>query len=266
MTRGMHIGIHTAALLGLVTFLAATPALAAANLRVTIPAPPPTHVYDAINYNVVISNNGNQTASAVVLKIDLPPTHTSPQIKVMGTLAAVDSRCTLAGTRLTCALGSITKNNSKTVTFSIALPEAAETLSIATSVVTSSSENSYADNAAASTPTLLHYAVAVADESLADVRHCTGQNLTSFLECVLSPSSISAHTTVFHADGTLGIPGEPDYGGEWSQPTPDSLELVYTYGDEVVAEFSGHGTDTDCFEGITTFPDSPYVSPYEICF
>lgn len=262
----MHLGTHSSALLGLVTFLTATPALAAANLRVTIPAPPPTHVYDAIDYSVVIANTGNQTASAAVLKIDLPQTHTSPQVKVMGTLAAVDSRCTLAGTRLTCALGAISKNSSKTVTFSIALPHAAETLSIATSVVTSSSENSYADNAAASTPTLLHYAVAVADGSLADIRHCTGQNLTSFLECVLSPSSISAHTTVFHADGTLEIPGEPEYAGEWSQPTPDSLELVYTYGDEVVAEFSGRGTDTDCFEGLTTFPDSPYVSPYEICF
>lgn len=262
----MHLGITTSALLGLITFLAATPALAAANLRVTIPAPPPTHVYDAIDYSVVVANNGNQTASAVVLKIDLPRTHTSPQVKVMGTLAAVDSRCTLAGTRLTCSLGTINKNTSKTVTFSIALPEAAETLSLATSVVTSSSENSYSDNAAASTPTLLHYAVAVADESLADIRHCTGQNLTSFFECVLFPSSITAHTTVFHADGTLGIPGEPEYSGEWSQPTQDSLEFVYTYGGEVVAEFTGHSTDTNCFEGLTTFPDSAYVSPYEVCF
>lgn len=256
----------TSALLGLATFLAAGPALAAANLRVTIPAPAPTHVHDAIDYSVVVANNGNQTASAVVLTIDLPRTHTSPQVLVMGTLAAVDSRCTLAGTRLTCGLGTISKNGSKTVTFSLALPEAAETLSIATSVTTSSSENNYADNAATNTPTLLHYAVAVADESLADIRHCTGKSLTSFFECLLFPSSITAHTTVFHADGTLGLPGEPAYGGEWSQPTPDSLEFVYTYGDEVVAEFTGRGTDTDCFEGLTTFPGSTYVSPYEVCF
>jgi hypothetical protein len=251
--------------LGLLTLLAATPAFAAANLRVTIPAPAPTHVYDAIDYDVVVTNDGNKPASAVNLKIALPRTHTSPQVRVMGTLVGHDSRCTLVGTELRCSLGALAKGATTVVSFGIELPEAAETLSISASATTTSAENTTADNAAVDAPALLHYAVAIAGEAPAVNRHCTGQALTSFFECTTAPSSISAHDTVLHADGTLSFPAEPEYDGAWSQPTADSLVFTYTYGGEVVAEFAGHGTDTNCFEGMVMFPGSAYVSPYEVC-
>lgn len=261
----MHPSTPASVILGLATLLAATPALAAANLRVTLPAPPPTLVYDDIDLGVVVANDGNKSAAAVVLTIDLPKTHTSPQTYIMGLLDSFDPRCTRAGARLTCNLGTVAKGQSTLVGVRIALPWAAETLTIAASATTSSPENTATDNAASVAPALLYHAAAIADGDLAVNRHCTGQGLTAFYECTLFPSSISAHDTIFHADGTITFPDEPGYGGSWTQTAPDHLSFVYTAGDEVIAEFAGRGVDPACFEGLVTFPDSAYVAPYEVC-
>lgn len=259
--------MHTAStLLGLATFLAATPVLAAANVRVEIPAPAPTQVYEEIDYSVLVSNNGNKSASAVVLRIDLPKTNTSPQVYVMGDLGAYDPRCTRSGARLTCNLGTLAKLQTTAVTFSIALPVNSTPLSITASATTSSAENTTADNADSDTPALLHPSYEIVDGDLAHNRHCTGQGLTSFFECVLFPSSISEHDALFHGDGTISFPEAPEYGGAWSQTTTDTLAFVYTLGEEVVAEFEGQGAAPGCFEGIVHFPGSEYLSPYEVCF
>ena len=61
-------------------------------MRVVIPAPAAQYVYDDTQYGIVVSNIGNQSASAVKLTVDLPATHTSPSTYVMGTLAGVDPR------------------------------------------------------------------------------------------------------------------------------------------------------------------------------
>lgn len=247
-------------------FLAAAPALAASDVRVVIPAPAAQFVYDDTQYGIVVSNIGNQSASAVKLTVDLPATHTSPGKYVMGTLAAVDARCTLAGTRLTCILGTLAKNKSTMVSFAIALPEAAEVLSVSAAATTSSAENSLANNAANNTPTLLNYSVAVQDGDLGHNTHCTGTALTSFFECELFPGSLASHDVVFHGDGTLSfIDAPPEYHGVWSQDSADALAFTYFEGDVPVAEFVGHGTDPGCFEGLTVFPGSNYVSPYEVC-
>lgn len=262
----MHPGTTSSALLGLATLLAATPALAAANLRVELPTPAPALVYDEVDVDVIVANDGNKAASAVTLTIALPATHTSPQVHVMGELAGIDPRCALAGTALTCALGSLGKGKSTTVSFRIALPEAAEALTIAASASTPSPENTLADNLASVEPALLRYAVAIADGDVAHNRHCTGQGLTSFFECALFPSSISAHDVTFHGDGTLSFIDAPEgYAGVWSQDAAEHLAFTYFYGDEVVAEFVGHGVNPACFEGVVHFPGSPYVAPYEVC-
>jgi hypothetical protein len=252
--------------LAVACFLAATPALAASDVRVVIPAPAAQYVYDDIQYGIVVSNIGNQSAAAVKLTVDLPATHTSPTKHVMGTLAGVDPRCVLAGQRLTCTLGTIAKNKSTVVAFAIALPEAAEVLSISAAATTTSAENSLANNAAGNTPTLLNYAVAVVDGDLGVNTHCTGTGLTSFFECTLFPGSLSAHDVVFHGDGTLSfVDAPPEYSGVWSQDSADSLAFTYFAGDVPVAEFVGHGAAPGCFEGVTVFPDSSYVAPYEVC-
>ena len=99
-------------------------------------------------------------------------------------------------------------------------------------------------------------------------RHCTGTGLTAWYECTLFPSSISSHQAEFHDDGTITIPGEPDYSGQWTVTTTvdgNFLEFYYEDPSGVVAEFEGWGADAACFEGLTTFPGSSYVAPYEVC-
>jgi hypothetical protein len=261
----MHHGTLSSVLVALSCLLAGT-AHAASDLRVTVPTPAAQHVDELTAVDVVVANIGNQTAAATTLTITLPATHTSPTKYVLGTLGAVDPRCSKSGTRLICNLGNIAKNTGKTVSFQIALPVAAEALTIQAAATTTSSENSLANNAAAATPPLLYHPIAVADDAAAHNRHCTGTGLVAFFECELFPSAISAHDLVLHPDGSLTFVDAPDlYTGAWWQDSPDSLDLVYFEGDTVVAEFSGRGAGSGCFEGLTTFPGSTYVSPYEVC-
>jgi hypothetical protein len=258
--------IIRSALVGTAAFLFATPVLAAADIAVQIPAPAAVHVYDTTDYDIVVSNIGNKKAAGVQLVIELPETNTSPQVYVMGTLSGVDPRCSASGTQLVCNLGDIARNTGTTVSFGIELPQADEELAVTATATSIGAENSLANNAATDVAALLDYAVAVQPGDLATNRHCTGTGLASFFECELFPSSLSDHPHEFLAGGVIAIPGEPAYSGTWSQPTPESL--VFTYeelGVGVVAEFEGWGTSPDCFEGITTFPGSTYMSPYEVC-
>lgn len=253
-------------LIGTAAYLFATPVLAAADIQVQIPAPAAVHVYDTTDYEIQVSNIGNKKATGVQLVIELPETNTSPQVYVMGTPSGVDPRCSASGTQLVCNLGEIARNASTTVSFGIELPQADEALAVTATATSTGPENSLANNSATHEAPLLNYAVVVQPGDVATIRHCTGTGLTSFFECELFPSSISDHQHEFLAGGLISIPGEPAYGGTWSQPTADSL--VFTYeelGVGVVAQFEGYGTSPGCFEGMTTFPGSSYVSPYEVC-
>lgn len=258
--------IIRSAIVGTAAFLFATPVLAAADIQVQVPAPAAVHVYDTTDYDIVVSNIGNKKAYGVQLVIELPETNTSPQVYVMGTTSGVDPRCSPSGTTLVCNLGDIARNAGTTVSFGIELPQADEELAVTATATSNGAENSLANNADTDVAPLLNYAVAVQPGDLATNRHCTGTGLASFFECELFPSSLSDHQHEFLAGGLIAIPGEPAYSGTWSQPTVDSL--VFTYeelGVGVVAEFEGWGTSPDCFEGITTFPGSAYMSPYEVC-
>lgn len=248
------------------TFLVSTPALAAsADLDVSIPATAATHVYQSATYTVDVSNVGNRRAQNVSLTVTLPETNTSPTVHVMGELDNVDSRCALVGTELHCDLGKIRKNRSKSVSFDLELPEAAAPLEISASV-TASADSNPTNDADTYAPTLLHYSTVVQDGDYATVNHCTGQGLVSFFECVLFPSSISSHDFTFNGNNTLTFSNAPaGYTGEWKQLSSDSLSMTYYFQGSPVAEFEGYGSSPGCFEGITTFPNSPYVSPYEVC-
>ncbi len=247
----------------------ASPAFAAADPSVTLTTPVGKHVYEAGRYTVTVKNIGNKDAASVVATIQLPQTHTSPQVYVMGTVGAKSTSCTLSGRTITCALGTVTKNNgTKSVWFDLSLPQNSVPLTVSASITTTSVENSggTANNSTTRTPTLVNYAVAVGPTFTATNDHCTGTGLTSFFECELFPSSIASHETVFNADHTITFVGQAGYTGDWVQTT--SNQLHFRYFDDTgatVAEFEGRGVTPDCFEGLTTF-GSPYVSPYQVCF
>lgn len=235
------------------------------DLEVDIVTPAPTYVYDTGEFEVVVSNLSNKRADDVELTIALPETNTSPTVDIMGTLGSIDSRCTVVDTSLVCDLGHLRRNRSTTVSFELALPRAEQMLALSASAMTSDNDTVPGNDSDLEVPSLLDYAVAVSPGDAAHNRHCTGQGLTSFFECLLFPSSISTHDIEFLAGGQLTIVGQPGYTGTWSQPTPETLEFSYETGGNVVAEFEGSGVGPSCFEGVTTFPGSAYVAPYEVC-
>ncbi|MEZ4473171.1 MAG: hypothetical protein R3F60_20780 [bacterium] len=241
-------------------------AFAAADLETTANGPGSTVVGDVGQYTFTVANIGNKTADNVSLTIDLPATHTSPQVYIMGDLASYSGGCTLAGQRLTCPLGRLRRNQSAQVYVDIALPYSAASLDFIATAQTSSNENTTLNNTDAHSANITYIATAIPATVTVTNRHCTGTGLTAFFECTKFPSSITQHDAELQAGGTIAIPGYPTYGGSWSQPTADSLVFTYTESGTPVANFTGRGVGNDCFEGLTTFPNSGYVAPYEVCF
>jgi len=252
-------------LFGLAAILSATPAFAKSDLDVTLYSPAAQLVDDVSSYDVVVANVGNRNASNVSLSIELPETNTSPSVFVMGVVGAFDSRCSQSGTELVCSLGRIRKNKSTTVSFDIALPYSAAPLDITVSASTTSSENTLSNNSDSASASQLYYTVAVGAPQTMVNWHCTGQGLSSFYECELSPGSLSTHDANYNTDGTITFSMATSITGLWQQPTPDTLNFQYWDGSQLVADFEGVGVDGGCFEGLTVFPGGPWVAPYQIC-
>lgn len=259
----MRIQVITA----LSLLVVSTPALAAADLATNITAPSGALVYADGTYTVTVSNVGNQTASGVSLVIQLPTTGTSPANYILGELGVYSSSCSRSGATLTCGLGTLRKGKSTSVSFTIAFPWNSEPIEVQATASTTSTEPNTANNADTEAASLAYYDVVVSGPVEVLNTHCTGTNLTSFYACTLFPSSLSDHSAILHADGSITIVDapEPGYTGAWSQASDDQLSFAYYYYGELVAEFDGNGVSEDCFEGITVFPDSAYVSPYEVC-
>lgn len=241
-------------------------AFAASDLSTSISAPASVYVDDYGTYTVTVSNIGNQTANSVSVVINLPETNTSPYVYVMGDLSSYSATCARSGSTLTCNLGTLKRTKSASVTFTIAYPYSSEPLVMTATAATTSSENTLANNTATRSASLTYDDVSFTAPRVALNQHCTGTGITSFFECELYPSSISSHSIELHADNTLTfIDAPPEYSGVWSQPAANQLTLTYYELGVVVAEFEGYGVSPSCWEGLTTFPGSTYVAPYQVC-
>lgn len=257
----------------LALLVAAPGAHAAADLRTTLAASPASQqVYATTRYTVTVKNWGNKKASGNGVTIQLPATHTSPQVYVLGTLVARHANCSLVGTTtLVCTLPALNANASTSVWFDLQLPVSDAPIVISAVADSDSPENSTTNNGASLTASQTYFSTPInAAPTVTMVnQHCTGTNLTAWKECTYFPSSISSHQAVFHDDGSITIPGEPSYGGGWTLTTTASGNFLEFYYDEtssgVVAEFQGWGASGTCFEGLVTFPGSTYVSPYRVC-
>jgi hypothetical protein len=252
--------------MSLIALFASTAFAAAPDVSALIIPPTTATVYSADRWQVKVSNTGNRDAAGSQVVIQLPITNTSPGVHVMGTVGAKSSSCTASGTKLTCSLGTIRKGKSSTVYFDISLPESSGTLDFSATASTTTSGNPTGNDTDTEVASVTYYSPTTAGGVTVTNRHCTGTNLEAFFECELYPSSITDHLAVFNTDGSVSIPLDSGYGGTWSI-SGDELSFEYTYGTTIVAEFAGHGVDdTGCWEGLTTFPGSSYVSPYEVCF
>ena len=254
--------------LSLAALSAPAQAASVADLVTTFAAPTGSPVGVDDTWSVTVANTGNRDAYGVTLDIQLPETHTSPTVHVMGDLGAMSSACVQSGTTLSCDLGRIRRARSATVSFDTALPWSAAPLDFAASAATTTAESDLSDNDDSATADLAYEDLVIAGPAAATVEHCTGTGLTAYFECELYPSSISIHEQVFDAGGTLSFPlYGPDYGGAWDQDDgDDSLYFEITELGTVIAVFEGNAVDGACFEGLTHFiPDGGYVSPYRVC-
>jgi len=233
------------------------------DLRVQLTAPA-VHVYEMGTYRISVSNAGNRNATNVQLVIDLPRTHTSPQVLLMGNLGARDGRCAYASQRLTCNLSTIARGSSTApITFDLRMPYSTAPLVI-TATATSSGqapELTPADNAVSHTAQLALYPHAVSGGA-ANTRVCAGTGLTSFFECEQFPGSISDFDSVLEADHSITTDNGATTIGSW-QVSGNYLHVEY---------YDGGGTYTanlasvggDCFEGVFQFSGN-YVGVHELC-
>lgn len=240
---------------------------AAADLVTTVTAPSATLVDSDGTWTVKVRNTGTLHANNVSLVIELPETNTSPGVYILGDLGTSSSACSQVGTTLSCNLGQVKRNKTKSVSFDIAFPWAAVGLQVIADASTSTTETDLTDNDDSAIAEIVYPDLVVPAPGTAWVDHCTGTGLTSYFECELFPSSISSHEQDFLAGGVLSFPAYgPAYGGSWLQASDDHLWFEITELGTVIAEFEGNAVDDDCFEGLTTFPLSSYVSPYRVCF
>jgi hypothetical protein len=204
-------------------------ALAAADLSVSTAGPPGVHVYEAGQYSVNVYNGGNTSAYNVSVSIQLPTTHTSPQVYALGDVGGYSGgTCSLTGTVLTCGLGTIQKKKTKTVLVTLTLPQSSAPIQIVSTASSSPVDSNPANNVSTFTASLAHYPYVISGPMAATNRHCTGTGLTSFFECEKFPSSISSHDTILEADGSITFIGVgTDYTGAWSQPATDRLFFQY---------------------------------------
>jgi hypothetical protein len=235
-----------------------------ADLQTTLSMPTGHDVYDAQSVQVTVANIGNKNADGSTLTVLLPETHTSPSVFVMGDLGAIDSACSQNGTQLDCSLGRIKAGKSVSVSFEISLPQSSESLDFEAIAATSSSDGDPNNDSDAASAEVNYIDTPISGQHLVTNRHCTGVGLTAFYECVQVPSSISSHSVIFEDNGDITF-SQAGYTGSWAQDSDDHLWFEYISGGNVVAEFEGKGVGGDCFEGLTTFPTSSYVAPYEVC-
>ncbi len=237
---------------------------ASADLETTLSLPAAFDVDVSDTVSITVENVGNGSANSVVVDIDLPETNTSPTVHVMGDLDNIDSACVQSGTTLSCSLGRLKAGRSATVSFDIALPQSAGSLDFSATASTTSTDSNASNNADDDSAVVLYPDLAITSQAFIINRHCTGQGLEAFYECELYPSSISSHEIILETDGSITF-SQAGYSGAWGQDTDDHLWFEYYYAGMVRLTFEGNAVDGDCFEGLTDFPGTSYVAPYEVC-
>jgi len=240
-----------------------------ADLSVALVPPSSEMVYSANSYSVTVSNIGKKDASGVVLSMDFPLTHTSPQVFLLGSITQLDSRCAIQAGRVSCALGNLLRGKSTSVAFKYSIPVSNQSIQIKSNVVSNSGDDNPSNNNHTYVPNLTYRSFAIAGPRTATNSHCTGTDLTSYFECTKFPSSISQHSAVLEANGTISFPNEPTYYGFWQQSANETHKLSFQYWEagNKILEFSGFGSVANCFDGMTAFfPASSYVSAYRVCF
>lgn len=255
-------------LLGSALFTSMLPVSAApqkADVSVQMQGPSTTPISTATTYTSVVKNNGPSTATNIQLVIDFPLTNTSPQVLILGNVAISSTGCQITNNKMVCAIGSLKKNKTRTITYQYTAPVSTKTLAMTGTVTSSPTDPNLANNRSVFIPNFTYPVRTFASANMLN-SHCAGTNLTSYFECLAFPSSISSHETTLNADGSITF-SEPGYSGSWSQPSSRQLYFEYFDVSGKIAEFSGFAINgANCFDGLTKFfPSNGYVAPYHVC-
>ena len=223
-------------------------------------------VYSTYTYRVRVHNTGGRNANNVNVTVDFPLTNTSPQIFILGNLSGVDSRCQIISNKLECDLGRIRRGRSKTLRFEFEFPYADRSLDMTATASTTSSEQNQANNQAVKSPSV-RYPQNLINSGDFTISFCAGQNLTSYFECTLFPTSTQSLSVNLDSNGTVSFPDNPYMTGSWYQLGTDQLVITTTNGTSAATEFKGYAVSANCFEGINTYPNSSsgYIAPSRIC-
>jgi hypothetical protein len=229
-----------------------------------------TLVGTATHYDVRIQNSGNRASVNTTVYIQLPKTSTSPTTFVLGTLGPIPSGCTKTGTRLICSLPAGVPRNSSSapIGFDLTLPYSANPISLRVDVDTSN-ETNVANNSSTTIATQTYQLVTPPTVNFAVTnRHCTGTNLSSYFECIVSPGSVTSHPATFLDGGSIDL-GDPDYGGTWAvtgtQLSFNYTELGQPFGSFVGQGISVGGVGQNCWDGRFTSSGLSTVM-YRVCF
>lgn len=223
-------------------------------------------------YTTRVKNVGNQTAQNVTVTVEFPLTNTSPNRYILGKLSSVSAStgtCSTAGNKITCNIGNLGNNQTRSVTFTFEFQVATTAPTLKTTASTLSlNEQNAGNNTRAFTPAL-RYPDNIVSGGTYLVTSCTGRGLTSFYECEITPSSTQSFVIELISGGTITIPQAPGYTGLWDQlalPLNKTLHFTIDGGSGTEAEFNGFAISGSCFEGITTFPGSTgFNSAYKVC-
>lgn len=217
-------------------------------------------------YTVTVRNTGNRLAEGVKVVVDLPLTNTSPTKYILGKISGLDpQKCQVISNKLQCNLNSLSANQSKDFTFNFEFPVSTRTLSFTAVASTTTAGDPLGNNTLSHTPNVTYGTRQITGPVNALISRCTGQNLSSYYECEVSPGSVTTLMFALNADQSISY---SSYGtiGYWDQFTSTQQLHMQLIGGSSVAEFNGFSTGGNCFEGLTTFdPGSPYVSPYKVC-
>jgi hypothetical protein len=222
-------------------------------------------------YTTRVRNIGNQTAQNVVITVEFPLTNTSPTRYILGKLSAVSASsgtCSTAGNKITCNVGNIGNNQTRSVTFTFEQQVSTVAPFMKATATTASLNEVNANNNTLTLSPSVTYPNNIVTGGIYLVTSCTGTNLTSFYECERSPGSTQTFEIDLDQSSTLSIPQAPGYFGFWDQNTLLNKSLHFTIdgGSGTEAEFNGFASSGTCFKGITTFPQNPnYNSAYRVC-
>ncbi len=222
-------------------------------------------------YTTRVRNIGNQTAQNVVITVEFPLTNTSPTRYILGKLSSVSASsgtCSTAGNKITCNVGSLGNNQTKSVTFTFEQQVSTVAPFMKTTASTSSLNEQNANNNQLPLNLNVSYPTNEVTGGRYLVTSCTGTNLTSFYECEKSPGSTQTYEIDLNVGNTVSIPQDSNYFGMWHQNTLLNRSLHFTVESGLGTEaiFNGFASSGTCFKGITTFPQSPtHNSAYRVC-